>query len=589
MDTFYERSAVFRTEALSIKKQETLISYGRLITVSFFCLVFYYYTQTTSIFLGVVLLALVAVFILLLRKHKQCEQTRKVKEQLVNINDKEQHFLKTGTYEGDEGYAFVSPTHLYTYDLDIFGSHSLFQHLNRCGSLYGKETLAAMLSEQADNAAILDRQAAIMELRTQLDFRQEIQALASLQPDDHESHDLLKNWVCTKDALSKTARILSYVLPLAFFISVIVSFQVEASEWKALNFLLFFLNLGVVGAHAKKLKKELQHTTKVEKILNQYGLILQRIEAVSFESSYLKQLQSQLLCDGQKASLEIQRLADLFGKMEHISNIFAGPLLNGTLQYHVHILRKLYDWKAYHADRLFGWLDVLGQFEALNSVAHFSFLNPAYAFPAINEEHQIDFEDLGHPLIDQTYRVNNSISFNKGSYYILTGSNMSGKSTFLRALGVNMVLTQMGAPVCAVKATVHPVPILVSMRLADSLSESTSYFFAEVKRLKKIMERLDRDHGFVLLDEILRGTNSDDKRSGTMAVLQKLITKNATGMIATHDLEVCTLSSSHPEHLSNKRFEVEIVNDELVFDYLLKDGICENKSATFIMKKMEVI
>lgn len=166
---------------------------------------------------------------------------------------------------------------------------------------------------------------------------------------------------------------------------------------------------------------------------------------------------------------------------------------------------------------------------------------------------------------------------------------MSGKSTFLRTVGVNLVLAGIGAPVCATKATFFPLPLLVSMRLTDSLEDSESYFYAEVKRLKMIIEQVQDESCFVLLDEILRGTNSDDKQSGTIGVILKLIREQTYGVIATHDLEVCNTTHDHPAILTNKCFEVEIKEDDLHFDYKIRDGICQNKNATFIMKKMQII
>jgi DNA mismatch repair ATPase MutS len=166
---------------------------------------------------------------------------------------------------------------------------------------------------------------------------------------------------------------------------------------------------------------------------------------------------------------------------------------------------------------------------------------------------------------------------------------MSGKSTFLRSLGINMVLSGIGAPVCAKRAAVHPLPVIVSMRLSDSLSDSESYFFAEVKRLKEIMDFLGQKRAFVLLDEILRGTNSDDKRMGTVGVLKKMVAKQAIGAIATHDIEVCNTTNEYPKDLMNKCFEVEMLGNELHFDYRLREGICQNKSASFLMGKMGII
>ena len=257
--------------------------------------------------------------------------------------------------------------------------------------------------------------------------------------------------------------------------------------------------------------------------------------------------------------------------------------------YHLHVLRGLSNWRKNYAVHIEDWLSVIGAFEKFNSLANFSFNNPAFTFPSINENNEIQFEDLGHPLISREKSVTNSIAFQPQSFFILTGSNMSGKSTFLRTLGINMVLAGIGAPVYAHKANVHPLPVIVSMRLSDSLTDSESYFYAEVKRLKYIMDTLDDKPCFVLLDEILRGTNSDDKRNGTIEVIKKMASKKVFGGIATHDLEVCNVADDFPEILTNKRFEVEIKNDELVFDYKLRDGVCQNKSASFIMKKMDVI
>jgi DNA mismatch repair ATPase MutS len=227
--------------------------------------------------------------------------------------------------------------------------------------------------------------------------------------------------------------------------------------------------------------------------------------------------------------------------------------------------------------------------EALGSLGGFCQNNPNFTFPSINSEHPFYFKALGHPLIRETIRVNNDLSFAQQRYIILTGSNMSGKSTFLRSIGVNIVLAGTGAPVCATAANIHPIPLWVSMRLMDSLADSQSYFFAEIKRLEQIIQALKHGPALVLLDEILRGTNSDDKRSGTIAMIQKMVELKAVGAIATHDLEVCQITEQQPDILANYCFEVEIKDNDLTFDYQLRPGICRNKSATFLMEKMGII
>ncbi|RZJ52407.1 MAG: DNA mismatch repair protein, partial [Flavobacterium sp.] len=230
----------------------------------------------------------------------------------------------------------------------------------------------------------------------------------------------------------------------------------------------------------------------------------------------------------------------------------------------------------------------IGEIEALGSLGNLYYNNPDFTFPEMNSENKISFTNLAHPLLKRDVRVGNDVDFSP-PFMVLTGSNMSGKSTFLRSLGINMVLAGIGAPVCASSATVHPMPVLVSMRLSDSLSDSESYFFAEIKRLKQIMDALEGQKAFVLLDEILRGTNSDDKRTGTIEVVKKMVARNAIGAIATHDIEVCNTTYDYPQDLVNQCFEVQIINNELYFDYTLREGVCKNKSATFLMEKMGVI
>ncbi|MEG2102822.1 MAG: DNA mismatch repair protein, partial [Flavobacterium sp.] len=261
----------------------------------------------------------------------------------------------------------------------------------------------------------------------------------------------------------------------------------------------------------------------------------------------------------------------------------------GTFLFNLHVLRSLLKWKENYSEELEKWISIIGEFEALNSLANLAHNNPDFVYPEINTEYKIGFENLSHPLLNPISRVGNDTHFYPESFMILTGSNMSGKSTFLRSLGINMVLGGIGSVVCASKANIHPLPVLVSMRLSDSLADSESYFFAEIKRLKQIMDALEDRPAFVLLDEILRGTNSDDKRNGTIEVVKKVIAKKAIGAIATHDIEVCLTTNEYPKILTNQCFEVEIKDNELHFDYKLRAGICKNKSATFLMQKMGVI
>ncbi|WP_424961358.1 MutS-related protein [Ekhidna sp.] len=566
------------------------ISLSRFLSISAATFLFYQYFQTTNLFLFLAGLITAISFLILIRRHKSIRWENELAKAKIEINQDELAFLENGKLPFDDGSAFIQHDHPYSYDLDFFGEHSLFQTLNRTGTTYGKKILANNLLHILPEEEILETQEAVKELIPNLTWRHQLLALGRIKPDSPEINKELLEWASRKPKkFNALIRALTFVLPVLTIGALCLYFIYPEDIFGNIGGLLFLVNLGFLASHMLWIKEELIPTTKIEEILKQHSLLLKEIENQTFQSDKLKNLQSYLTSNHTKASEAIHQLSLLFGRLEHVTNVFASPLLNGILQYHLHVLHALSNWRSKHATQLEGWLKVIGEIEAISSFSNFAYNNPEFVFPAINNEKQIQFENLGHPLLAKDKSVTNSIDFNSHPFFILTGSNMSGKSTFLRTIGVNMVLSGIGAPVYASHASVHVMPVFVSMRLSDSLTDSESYFYAEVKRLKYIMDQLDNGEGFVLLDEILRGTNSDDKRNGTIEVIKKMADKKAFGGIATHDLEVCNITEEYPEILTNKRFEVEIVKDELVFDYKLRDGICENKSASFIMKKMGVI
>ncbi|WP_349562866.1 DNA mismatch repair protein [Ekhidna sp. MALMAid0563] len=566
------------------------ISLSRFLSISAAAFLFYQYYQTSNILFLLAGMITATSFFLLIRKHKSIRWENELAKAKIEINQDEKDFLASGKLDFDSGEEFIQHDHPYSYDLDFFGENSLFQTLNRTATTYGKQRLAKKLLHIQSKEEILQIHEAVQELTPNTEWRHQILALGKLKPDSQESNKQLLDWANRKPRkFNSVIRALTFVLPALTIGALSLYFIYPEDIFGNIGGLLFLINLAFLASHMLWIKEELIPTTKIEEILKQHSFLLKEIENQTFQSDKLKNLQFHLASNHTKASEAIHHLSLLFGRLEHVTNVFASPLLNGTLQYHLHVLYALSKWRSKHATHLEGWLKVIGEFEAISSLSNFSYNNPGFVFPTINNEKRIQFENLGHPLISKDKSVTNSIDFNTQSFFILTGSNMSGKSTFLRTVGVNMVLSGIGAPVYAEKATVHPMPVFVSMRLSDSLTDSESYFYAEVKRLKYIMEQLDNGDAFVLLDEILRGTNSDDKRNGTIEVIRKMAEKNAFGGIATHDLEVCNITHDYSKTLTNKRFEVEIVNDELVFDYKLRDGVCENKSASFIMKKMGVI
>jgi hypothetical protein len=576
----------YSIELTKLKKQYNTLGTIRLV-LALSAIYFTYKLFSTFDFLFLIpgVFALLG-FVYVVIKHRAVLWEKRITANLLHLNQQEKDYLMTRSLPFSNGEKYIDSSHFYTYDLDIFGQDSLFHHLNRTTTAIGEKTLAQGLKYFLSNAEILGNQEAIYELKEKLSWRQYLAALGKTVSDSEEDYKKLMGWATqTQSQISGVVNVLSYVFPILFlgvFGAALVG--VLALKWVILAFVL---NLFVFGTQVKKIKAEVVDVKNVVEIIKHYGLILERIENEDFSSQKLKGLSEKLRA--KNASKTIKNLSKVFLNIQGVNFDLGALLTNGTLLYHIHALRSLIQWKANNAEELKAWLDVMGEVEFLNSLANLGYNNKDFVFPELNADFVASFENLGHPLISAEVRVTNSISLNRSNFIVLTGSNMSGKSTFLRTLGINTVLTGVGAPICASHASVHPLPILVSMRQSDSLSSGESYFFAEVKRLKSIIEKLKTETCFVLLDEILRGTNSDDKQSGTIGVIQKIISLSAVGSIATHDLEVCQMAERYPDKLENKNFEVEIINDELVFDYKLRSGICQNKSATFLMKKMEII
>ena len=590
MEIYKTKKENYLNELSKINKKYNSVSFLRLISIVLFFVSIYYYLRTSSILYTALAVFLFGAFVVLMRIHSKLLFKKQVNQALLSINEDEIVYLERNKIPFENGIEFNDFQHPYAYDLDIFGEHSLFQNLNRTATFIGKKTLAIKLLKISSNEEIIKNHAAIKELTEKLDWRQEFLAFAKVSNDSQPNYETLLKWSLFNSApLSKFTVFISYFMPIAFLLNVIGYIVTSNVTFASILSYLFVLNLIILGVFMKRIQLEIANSSNIDKTIGQYSLLLKKIEEEKFVSEKLIRLQQKLTFKKENASVHFKQLSSLFSNMDTIGNLVTAILFNGTFLFNLHVFKSLVQWKTDHAEALEDWLGIIGEFEVLNSLANLSYNNPDFVYPTLNSNFEIDFTDLSHPLLNQTTRIGNDVRFYPQSFMILTGSNMSGKSTFLRSLGINMVLTGMGSVVCAKQANVHPLPVLVSMRLSDSLSDSESYFFAEIKRLKQIMDQLENQPAFVLLDEILRGTNSDDKRNGTIEVVKKVIAQKAIGAIATHDIEVCLTTNDYPDLLTNKCFEVEIIDNDLHFDYKLRDGICKNRSATFLMKKMGVI
>jgi len=315
------------------------------------------------------------------------------------------------------------------------------------------------------------------------------------------------------------------------------------------------------------------------------------IERTEYKAPYLKYLQEQFRQQNKTASAKLKDLKHILERLDMRYNIVVFIPLDIILQWDLQQVLALEKWKQKNHKNVIEWFTALGAFEAVNSLAVLSFNHPQWCFPSFKPNHFfIEGKDIGHPLIPADKCVNNPLKIDHaGELMLVTGSNMAGKSTYLRSIGVNTILAMAGAPVCACTFILSPVQIISSMRIADNLEENTSTFYAELKKLKTVIDKVNNGEKiFILLDEILRGTNSLDRHTGSVALVKQLIKHNAAGIIATHDVELAELKENYPANILNYHFDVQVNNDELYFDYKLKEGICTSLNASILMKKIGI-
>ncbi|MBP6759626.1 MAG: DNA mismatch repair protein, partial [Flavobacterium sp.] len=435
MNLYQNKVAQF-TEALEkINTKYNTVSILRILSI-FSCLFFlFHYIKTSDTAYVVSAFGSFVCFIFLMRIHSRLSFQKQLTAALLTINNNEISYLKREKIPFENGGEFNDFHHPYAYDLDIFGEHSLFQNLNRTATFIGKKTLANQLLTLNDNEIILDNQKSISELKTKVDWRQKFLALATISQDSKSAYDSLVHWNRIKKVtLSKVLLMLSYVMPVLFFGLLIAYFATDKNVLLAYLSYVFIANTMILGMAIKRIKAEITQAENIDKIIKQYSLLVQQIETEIFQSKKLQNLQQQLVSHNAKASQHLKMLSELFSSMDTIANLVVATLFNGTFLYHIHVLNALLKWKENYSTQLEDWMNVIGQFEMLNSLANLAHNNPGFVFPELNSEHKIGFSDLGHPLLSPATRVGNDTHFYPQSFVILTGSNMSGKSTFLRSL-----------------------------------------------------------------------------------------------------------------------------------------------------------
>ena len=535
----------------------------------------------------IILIAFVQLILADLKNKKAIEHTKN----LIAVNESELKALEHNYYHFEEGASLMPKEHPYANDLDIFGRASLFQYFNRTTSEMGSQNLAEWLLYPANKETVLLRQQAVKELTQKGEWRQQLQAYGKEKKITGATSQRLQEWLLQPNTFIENAvwQVARFVLPAALITIILLNIFDVVDNYTRNYFLLgaafvaFFISRKISSLHAQ-----------VSKIAGEMDVLedsVRLIENIDFAAPLLQQLQSVYKTGSANTSGEIRKLKKILERLDLRLNPVVFIPLDIIFQWDLQQGIALEKWKKRNRQNITAWFSSLAQFETLNSFAIINFNNPEWSFPALHDEHfYIAGKNIGHPLINKSKRVNNPINIdNKGEIMLITGSNMAGKSTYLRSIGINVVLTMAGAPVCADSFTISPVQLISSMRIADNLEESTSTFYAELKKLKAVIDRVNAGEKiFILLDEILRGTNSLDRHTGSAALIKQLIKHEAAAIIATHDVELAKLQENYPASILNYHFDVQVDNEELYFDYQLKPGVCTSLNASILMKKIGI-
>jgi DNA mismatch repair ATPase MutS len=545
---------------------------------------FYYDLGAFVLFFALIFLIL---FFRLVKKYDDTKDAIDFTEKLKEINENELNLLNNKHSILDAGERFKTNDGFLN-DLDVFGRGSLYHQINRAATQIGLENLAELFKNPfLENQKIIHNQLIVSELNDKIEFRQNLLANNLLIESKKDSIKELLTTIGSyqyqfQKPIWNILRWLWAVLAVA-----VIGLSIAIGEYK-LIFLFIVIGLGIVGIIQKKIQAIHTLVSGQRQILERYTNALQIIENEQFTHPELKKTKG-ISSNGLIALKELNNIGRLFDQR---LNALVSTLSNGLFLYDIHLVLAIEKWMKKYQTEVKNWFDGIAQIETYNSLATYRFNHPEFTFPQPSDNKiYIKSESMGHPLLPDNQRVMNDILLgNPQRMFLVTGSNMSGKSTFLRTLGVNLLLAQMGSVVCAKKFVFSPMVLLTSLHQADSLQENTSYFFAELKKLKTITEQVEGGTvALVLLDEILRGTNSDDKRYGTQKVIEKLMNFDCLTLIATHDLELGKMQSEDPETIENLCFESQIEGNELHFDYKLRKGVAQNKNATFLLKKMGII
>ncbi len=596
---FYQQQAQQLTADIKrLRKRNTTFVVSELVSFALMIAAIAVSVSTETGFLYVYLAALMLVAYILIR-YADVKNSNKIEslENTCSVYRKEMAYLEGDFSQFDDGSQFIDPHHRYSYDMDIFGHNALYNRINRTITTGGSETLASMLNGDTPQdspiphpAAIAETSRALKELAEQEPLR--TQFLANGQRTTINTADVLAALQAMKEVKlpgwPKTvlSLIIAYMAIIGLILSIIASSMgfVKADvpiTWLITQFFICY------GLNFKALKEVHKVVNKMYRQLKTYIRLMVLIIESDLKTSVCKEIKAQLTADNTNALTSFEELQHILDSLDRRGNQLGLFLSNAFACSDFFLLRRFIKWRAHYLMQVEDWINAVSRFDALVSMATFRYNEPSSIDAEIIESQEIVYEaeNLRHPFLGEK-AVDNDFSVKDGQYYIITGANMAGKSTFLRTIGVNYILAMCGMPVFAKRLKVSVFELFSSMRTTDDLTQGISYFNAELLRLQQLISYCQQQQRtLIILDEILKGTNSLDKLNGSRLFLESIQKLPITGIIATHDLELSKMADTYPNRIHNYCFEIEL-SDHVKYTYKITEGVARNQNATFLLNRI---
>jgi len=532
--------------------------------------------------------AMLVLFLFMVKRYNYQKDLRNLNTRIRDLNLLENACLDHQFRDRPDGMEFADPSHPWSHDLDLFGRGSLYQYLNRSSTLKGSRLLAAFLTKEPESPGeIRSRQQIIADLKERIDFRQTFTARGAMSEEEDGDIEGIKKWLSTESYITKHKWLAYLAMGISALTLGIIVYGIFVPGGARLLLPVFLFNFAILSPFLARTGHYQQSISKKHNLLEGYAKLLRIIADTPFENPTLITYREKAR-EGMK---EVARLSKLLNIFDQRLNMLLGVIFNGLFLFDFLMLHFLERWKRRNQDNIMEWIEITGLTDAMISLSGFAWNHPGFTTPDMEgESGPLEVKELGHPLISPEKRVVNDLDIKDEKVVIVTGANMAGKSTFLRSLGINTVLAYTGCPVCATTFRMGFMGLYSSMRTADSLADEESYFLAEIKKLQKIVQRMEKGVPMlILLDEVLKGTNTTDKKLGSIGLIKRSLPHPVCCFIATHDLSLGDMESKLPGKVVNYCFESYIKDLELTFDYTIRRGIATNMNASFLMKQMGIM